>query len=181
MSEIPTLYHGTSNHRARSILASGFKRATGTGSYTGSATCLSEHLSIALPYGDYRAGGCVLAVTLQPNTRFQEVPMGLGRPDYDQWFMTEGAQALKTFCGNVWLLWDSGCIHTMRRLDCCEAIAIMVREFAAEGPEVAYNYPVQGYADAWWRKSPTIAPDTYEHKALMRLKAKAQSDSSRTT
>ena len=134
MSGIPTLYHGTTNYRARRILASGFKREEGTGSYTGSASCLSEHISIALPYGDYRAGGCVLAVTLQPSTRFREMPIGIGRPDYDRWFMTEGEQALKTFNGNVWLLWDSVCAHTIRRLTCSDAIKILTGEFTAEGP-----------------------------------------------
>ena len=102
----PLLFHGTTAHRGRRIAEKGLRRANAD-SYTGTAVNLTESVCLAWEYGPER-NGKILAVTLDPQTRWQEagkLPVGQG---YDSLFAEGTVDALRTYGGNVWLLWTVG-------------------------------------------------------------------------
>lgn len=143
-----TLYHGTSRAAARSILASGFRRAAAP-SYTGVATNLSESVAVAYEYGAPEEGGRVLAVRLAPGARCLEEagpwPFGRGR-HYDEAFLAGRADAVRTCGGNVWLLWSHASVLSVRALGAAEARRLLAAEILAAGPDMAYNGAAQAYA-----------------------------------
>jgi hypothetical protein len=137
---LPMLFHGTTTHRARSIMERGFRRSK-TVSYTGTAVNLTESICIAWEYGPDR-GGKVLAVTLDPQTQWQDakkLPIG---QTYDSLFAAGKTDALRTYGGNVWLLWTLERAQ-VRLLTLTEIMALIVSEFRRDGPNHGYN----GYAD----------------------------------
>lgn len=156
LAESVCLFHGTSRHRARSILRSGFRRATDPdASYTGTAINLSESATIAYEYGDYENEGCVLEVMLRPGTVFSSAIDSVSGQSpgrrLDNWFLENcDAAAVKLYCGNVWLIWDTSCIQSIHMLTKREATIAVAECLQKDGPEFAYNASVQDIADAYW-------------------------------
>jgi len=178
---IPVLYHGTSLAAAKKICRSGFKRSR-QDSYTGHGVCLSESITVAYEYGLYEEAGCVLEVILHPETRWSD---GTGRDrvgsSYDELFRDHPVDALCTFSGNVWILWDVAIPATVRIMTHKEAIVQMTKEFDANGADVGYNNVIDDYATIWWgqeQSSPHLQryPDD-----LAELKARLQSFTGRAT
>lgn len=149
------LYHGTRDASARAILRCGFRRSSSR-NYTGTGICLSQSLSIAYEYGAYETGGCVLEARLSPTARWAEGGKGeTGEPDsggLDAFFRRSGIDAVRTFGGNVWVVWTPGVLVSVRRLSHREAVQRLCAEFEEEGPECGYNGVVNDYASIWWRR-----------------------------
>jgi hypothetical protein len=144
----PLLYHGTSSHRARSILKHGFRRAR-SAFYTGTAVNLTESVCLAWEYGPQR-GGKILAAELDPDTRWQEaarLPVG---QSYDPIFSSGAIDALRTYGGNVWLLWTMERAR-VRVLSLPEIMSRLVAELRQDGPDCSYNGDVGPLATLFWR------------------------------
>lgn len=153
-SPIGPLYHGTRENRARKILRTGFRRAL-DGSYTGTGTCLSESLTLAYEYGEYERGGCVLETWLAPDTRWTDrIDEVGGRATrfcaWDQFFIRSGMDAVSSFGGNVWVLWNPAVVAGVRRLSHREALRLMCAAFEQDGPDLGYNGVASEYAALWW-------------------------------
>ena len=145
---LPLLYHGTTFHRARRIVERGFRRGEAA-SYTGTAVNLTESICIAWEYGPGR-GGKVLAVTLDPQTRWREagtLPVG---QSYDAHFAEGRVDALRTYSGNVWLLWTVERAQ-VRVLSISEVMARVVAEFQSDGPGHGYNGDRGPLATLFWQ------------------------------
>lgn len=144
---LPLLFHGTKPHRARSIAEKGFRRAKGA-SYTGTAVNLTESVCLAWEYGPER-NGKILAVTLDPHTRWHEaerLPVG---QSYDSFFTEGKVDCLRTYGGNVWLLWTVERAQ-VRVLSLREIMIQMIAEFRKDGPECGYNGDVGPLATLFW-------------------------------
>jgi hypothetical protein len=145
---LPVLYHGTTVHRARRILGVGFRRGSAA-SYTGTAVNLTESLCLAWEYGPERSGK-ILEVTLDTQTRWREaekLPVG---QTYDGHFAEGETDALRTYGGNVWLLWTAKRAR-IRALTIQQIMIRMVAEFRRDGPECGYNGDVDSLASLFWR------------------------------
>jgi hypothetical protein len=151
---IGPLYHGTREHRARNILRTGFRRAPDC-SYTGTGICLSESLTLAYEYGEYEWGGCVLEAWLAPDTRWTDrIDEEGGRATkfhaWDQFFVRSGMDAVSSYGGNVWVLWNPSVVVGVRRLSHREALRLMCAAFEKDGPDRGYNGIAYGYSSLWW-------------------------------
>jgi hypothetical protein len=145
---LPLLFHGTSFHRARRIVEGGFRRGSAA-SYTGTAVNLTESISIAWEYGPERCGK-ILAVTLDPQTRWRDAATLPAGQSYDAYFAKERIDALRTYGGNVWLLW------TVERAQVCvlsisEVMIRVVAEFEKDGPDHGYNGDLGPISTLFWR------------------------------
>jgi len=142
------LYHGATTQRAHRIVEKGFRRGKAA-SYTGTAVNLTESICLAWEYGPER-NGKILAVTLDTRTRWRDaekLPVG---QSYDALFGGGKLDALRTYGGNVWLLW------TVERaqvwpISVREIMARMIAEFRKDGPECGYNGDVGPLATLFWK------------------------------
>jgi hypothetical protein len=144
---LPVLYHGTTVHRARRILGVGFRRGSAA-SYTGTAVNLTESICLAWEYGPER-GGKILEVSLDARTCWREaekLPVG---QSYDAHFAQAGTDALRTYGGNVWLLWTTERAQ-VRALTIREIMIRIVAEFRHDGPGCGYNGDVDSLATLFW-------------------------------
>lgn len=146
------LYHGTSRGNAKKILAEGFRRAKHA-SYTGTGVNLSQCMTVSYEYGEYEHSGCVLQVALKPDTRWNDANFR-DSPDFrsgntDEFFRKSGLDALCTFSGNVWIVWNPEVIVDIRMLSHEEAVARLVSEFEEDGPNCAYNGVAGTYAELY--------------------------------
>lgn len=148
------LYHGTREKAARSILRDGFRRSRSR-SYTG--ICLSESLTVAYEYGMYETGGCVLEAWLSPAARWTDRIDGRStqRDAWDAYFAFSGMDAVRSFGGNVWVVWTPNALVSVRRLSHREAIRRLCAEFDEDGPDCGYNAVVSDYASIWWKQDAT--------------------------
>lgn len=148
------LYHGTRDACARLILRDGFRRSRSR-SYTGIGICLSESLTVAYGYGAYETGGCVLEARLSPAARWTDRFDGKAdsRDAWDEFFRRSGMDAVRTFGGNVWVVWTPGALVSLRRLGHREAIRRLCAEFDEDGPDCGYNAVIQDYASIWWKQA----------------------------
>jgi len=148
------LYHGTRAAAAHSILHNGFRRSTSR-NYTGTGVCLSESIAIAYEYGMYETGGCVLEARLAPTARWTDrIDRGGGKSAVgealDRFFKRTGNDAIRTFGGNVWVVWNPAVLVSVRQLSHGETICKLCQEFDEDGPGIAYNGVVSDYASIWW-------------------------------
>jgi hypothetical protein len=143
----PLLFHGTTAHRARRIVAGGFRRGRAA-SYTGTAVNLTESVSLAWEYGPQRSGK-ILAVTLDPATRWQNADTLPPGESYDGHFADGQTDALRTYGGNVWLLWNTERAQ-VRVLSLPEIMTHIVDEFREDGPDHGYNGDVAHLASLYW-------------------------------
>jgi hypothetical protein len=142
------LYHGTRKTAAAKILKSGFRRSAKQ-SYTGTGVNLSESLTVSYPYGEYENGGAVLEVTLRPDTVWadQSGTFDTWRHGFDAFFKAHPAtQAVRTYGGNVWIVWNLAAIASVRLMSHREALKALHAEIVADGPDMGYNGIVQDYA-----------------------------------
>lgn len=173
----PVLYHGTRLSSAKKICRSGFKRAA-TASYTGHGVCLSESITIAYEYGSYEDAGCVLEVKFPSTVRWAEGNRGLG---CDALFKAHSLDAIRTFSGNVWVLWNVGLMPSVRILSYEEAIIQMTQEFDENGPEVGYNAMIEDYATIWWGNEESSSHFQRFPEDALQLKDKLQRSTGRST
>ena len=168
---IAPLYHGTRDASARLILRNGFRRSSAR-SYTGTGICLSESITVAYEYGMYETGGCVLEVSLSSDARWTD--RFDGKDAWDDFFVRSGVDAIRAFGGNVWVVWTSGVLVSVRRLSHREAIRRLCAEFDEDGPACGYNAAVNDYASIWWKQDaadPNLTRFPDYHQLLMaRLK-----------
>lgn len=154
-SLIGPLYHGTRAASAKSILRSGFLRSRSR-SYTGTGVCLTEEISIAYEYGIYETGGRILEVWLSESTTWRDsagVPrleQPVDRDDYDDFFKASQLDAVRSYGGNVWVLWTTSSAVQIRALTHREALRMLCESFEADGPDCGYNNVVSDYASVWW-------------------------------
>jgi hypothetical protein len=148
-------YHGTRAANAKLILRNGFRR-TPMRSYTGTGICLTESISIAYEYGCYEARGCVLEVWLSAATRWREDAPGMNFEStacgdaYDAMFHGSGLDAVRTFGGNVWVLWNPQVVVHVHRVHHHAALRRLCAQFDDDGPQCGYNHVVSDYASVWW-------------------------------
>ena len=159
MNTIPDLYHGTKRAAAKKILTGGFKRAK-RASYTGTATNLTECLSTAWEYGDPFNAGAILKVTLKPETRWQDSHTAATREggmleSVDKLFEAGELDALKTYYGNVWLMWNPECVSSIELVVPTIALRELAGLLVSEGPEMGYNADVASYAGIIWGEKPS--------------------------
>lgn len=152
---IGPLYHGTRATSAKSILRDGFRRSRSR-SYTGTAVCLTDEISIAYEYGMVETGGRILEVWLSASTTWCDsagIP-SLGRPAgrdaYDDFFKASRFDAIRCYGGNVWVLWTTSRAVQVRALTHGEALRMLCAGFEADGPDCGYNNVVSDYASLWW-------------------------------
>ena len=150
------LYHGTREAVARTILRDGFRRSRSR-SYTGTGICLSESLTVAYEYGMYETGACVLEAWLSPTTRWTDRVGGRSAQGdaWDAYFVSSGMDAVRSFGGNVWVVWRPNALVSVRRLSHRGAIRSLCAEFDADGPDCGYNGVVSDYASIWWKQDGT--------------------------
>lgn len=153
---IGTLYHGTRDTAASSILRAGFRRSRSR-SYTGTGVCLSESLTVAYEYGMYETGGCVLEARLAPSTRWTDRLDGRNTQGdvWDAFFADSGMDAVCGFGGNVWVVWNPAALVSITRLSHREAIRRLCAEFDEDGPDCGYNGVVSDDANLWWKQDAT--------------------------
>ncbi len=144
---LPILYHGTSAARAASIRRAGFRRAKNA-SYTGTAVNLTEAVCTAWEYGPDR-GGRILEVTLAPETRWENVGMEAGS-DCDARFAAGQVDALRTFGGNIWLLWNPKAVVSVRAMTTKEIMVKAAAEWRADG-YMGYNGDMGEMAELYWK------------------------------
>lgn len=155
------LYHGTRRQVAGMIVQAGFRRGRSR-NYTGTGICLSESISVAYEYGMYETGGSVVEALIAADARWREAAdpavcaPAAGRDGWDAMFVASGLDALRTYSGNVWVVWNPGVLVRRRRLSHEEALRVLCAEFDANGPEVAYNAAVDDYATMWWQRMPLL-------------------------
>lgn len=169
MNSVPVLYHGTKRATAKKILAGGFRRSR-RASYTGTATNLTECLSIAWEYGDPFNQGAILKVTLKPDTRWQDSQTaatkdGPNCESVDDLFKSGELDALKTYSGNVWLVWNPACVASIELIDPAEALRQLAEAIVSNGPELGYNADVASYAGIIWGEKPSQS-DAWYHDYL---------------
>lgn len=146
------LYHGTKAGRAAKILQGGFKLGK-QASYTGIAVNLSETVSLSHEYGTPEEGGVMLAITLKPETKwanFKEVGVRDGFTCYDAYFKQTGLDALRTWSGNVWLLWNPAMVASINRIPARQARSLLISEFINDGIECGYNGRAGNYCEVFW-------------------------------
>lgn len=150
------LYHGTRGNVARAILRDGFRHSRSR-SYTGTGICLSESLTVAYEYGMYETGGCVLEAWLSPAAGWTDRIDGQStqRDAWDAYFASSGMDAVRSFGGNVWVVWTPNALVSVRRLSHHEAIRRLCAEFDEDGPDCGYNAVVSDYASIWWKQDAT--------------------------
>lgn len=150
------LYHGTRGNAARAILRDGFRHSRSR-SYTGTGICLSESLTVAYEYGMYETGGCVLEAWLSPAAGWTDRIDGQStqRDAWDAYFASSGMDAVRSFGGNVWVVWTPNALVSVRRLSHHEAIRRLCAEFDEDGPDCGYNAVVSDYASIWWKQDAT--------------------------
>lgn len=153
---IGPLYHGTRDNAARAILREGFRRSRSR-SYTGTGICLSESLTLAYEYGMYETGGCVLAARLLSTARWTNRIDGRSTQEgaWDEYFASSGMDAVRSFGGNVWVVWNKTVLVSIARLSHREAIRRLCAEFDEDGPQCGYNGVVSDYASLWWKQDAT--------------------------
>lgn len=154
LSHIGPLYHGTRSASARNILRDGFRRSASC-SYTGTGICLSESITVAYEYGMYETGGCVLEAQLAPTARWADRIDGeSGRRTvgeaWDRFFVRTRHDAVRSFGGNVWVVWNPTVLVSVRRLSHREAIRRLCAAFDEDGPNCGYNGVASEYAAIWW-------------------------------
>lgn len=147
----PVLYHGTRRGAAQAILKSGFRHSKSR-SYTGRGVCLSEAITIAYEYGMYETGGTVLEVRLAPQTVWAEGSRAIQGEAFDRLFKQSRLDALNTFGGNVWILWNCDRVLSIRELAHQEAIQKLTEAFDSDGPGCGYNNVIDDYASIWWNQ-----------------------------
>ncbi len=125
----------------------GFRRSKSL-SYTGTAVNLTESICLAWEYGPDRCGK-ILAVTLDSETRWRDVENLLVGQTYDSLFAAGKIDALRTYGGNVWLLWTLERAQ-VRVLTLTEIMAHMVAEFRKDGPNHGYNGDADRLATLFW-------------------------------
>lgn len=150
----PVLYHGTRMESAQLIIKNGFRRSRSK-SYTGHGVCLSESITIAYEYGMYETGGCVLEVRLSPETHWADDDRSIQGESFDRLFRANRLDALNTFGGNVWILWNCDKALSVREQSHREAIQKLVESFEADGPGCGYNNLIDDYASIWWDQEET--------------------------
>lgn len=156
---IGPLYHGTRRQSAEVIVRAGFRRSRSR-SYTGIGVCLSESISIAYEYGMYETGGSVVEAWIAADARWQDGDdpamshLAVERDSWGAGFIASGLDALRTFSGNVWVVWNPAVLVHRRRLSQREALRVLCAEFDSDGPEVGYNGVVDDYATLWWQRTP---------------------------
>lgn len=152
---IGPLYHGTRVASAKSILRDGFRRSRSR-SYTGTGVCLTEAISIAYEYGSYETRGCILEVWLSASATwcdsegFSSLERSVSRDAYDDFFKTAQFDAVRTYGGNVWVLWNASVTAQVRALTHREALRLLCVSFEQDGPDHGYNGVVSDYASLWW-------------------------------
>jgi hypothetical protein len=144
---LPVLFHGTTLHRARRIVVQGFRRSK-TPSYTGTAVNLSESICLAWEYGP-PCGGKILEVVLEPGIRWRDADRLAVGERYDDHFASAQLDALRTYGGNVWLLWTVERAR-VRVLSLPEIMLGIVAHFRRDGPGHGYNGDVDGLATLFW-------------------------------
>lgn len=118
---IGPLYHGTRRQSADAIVHTGFRRGRSR-SYTGTGVCMSECVTIAYEYGMYETGGSVVETWIAANARWQDgadpaTSAPAGECDaWDAMFVVSGLDALRTYAGNVWVVWHPDVLVRRRRL-----------------------------------------------------------------
>lgn len=144
------LFHGTSVRNAGKILSEGFQRAK-KGSYTGTGVNLSECITVSYEYGEYENRGCVLQVSLHPDAKWENLDLraSLGM-SLDKYFEQTGLDAVSTFGGNVWVVWNPEVITDIRKLDHTEAVALLLARFQEDGPNCGYNGVAGDYSELFW-------------------------------
>lgn len=181
---IGPLYHGTRKASAKAILRHGFRRSNSR-SYTGTGICLTEAMSIAYEYGSHEGGGCVLEIWLAGACRWADAgacTRPADHPTSDDYFQTSGLDAVQTFGGNVWVVWNPQIVVARRRLSHEDALRLLCAEFDADGPDYAYNGVVADYAALWWGQAEQ-SPALQRHppyrrrltRALLRALGRTQS------
>lgn len=150
---IGPLYHGTRDAAVRAILRAGFRRSRSR-NYTGTGICLSESLTVAYEYGMYETAGCVLEAWLSPSARWTDRLDGRSTQGdvWDDFFVRSGMDAVRSFGGNVWVVWTPSVLVSVRRLSHREAIRRLCAEFDEDGPDCGYNGVVSDYASLWWKQ-----------------------------
>jgi hypothetical protein len=173
---LPRLFHGTRSARATAIRRAGFRRAK-SASYTGTAVNLTESVCMAWEYGPDR-GGKILEVTFAPGVRWENVPMGAGS-DCDARFASGEVDALRTYGGNVWLLWKPEMVASIRPLPLKEIMTMAVAEWRKDG-FMGYNGDMDDLATLFWKGEAglranmgIIAPSNFD-KAAWRVEALAR-------
>lgn len=176
---IPTpdvvLYHGTSRANAQRIVTHGFRRAAEP-SYTGTAFNASEHITLAYTYGAYEERGAILRIRLAPAAHCGEPepirPGTMPRPEeYDRAFVDGKWDALRTYHGNVWLLWRPQAAWCIELLKAHEARRLLCEEIQTNGPDHGYNGVVESYAQAIHRTKDAGSPAWEIADCTRRLKA----------
>lgn len=148
------LYHGTRAASGRRILREGFRRSASR-SYTGTGICLSESITVAYEYGMYETGGCVLEARISPSTRWtnridrEEGRLTAGEA-WDRFSERTGNDSVRSFGGNVWVVWNPTVLVSVRRLSQRDAILRLCSAFDEDGPDCAYNGVISEYASIWW-------------------------------
>ena len=172
-SPIGPLYHGTRAASARSILRDGFRRSASR-NYTGTGVCLSEAITVAYEYGMYETGGCVLEARLAPTARWTDRIDGDGGrrtmgQAWDRFFARTHHDAVRSFGGNVWVVWNPAVLVSVRRLSHREAIRRLCVAFDEDGPDCGYNGVASEYAAIWWGREaldPNLTRFPEEEKRL---------------
>lgn len=184
---IGPLYHGTRAGSAKKILREGFRRSRSR-SYTGTGICLTESISIAYEYGSYETNGSVMEIWLSGSARWQDgtgaenLERTMDRDAYDAFFQASGFDAIRTYGGNVWILWNPHVAVRLRRLNHDEAVRLLCAEFDQEGPQYGYNGMSADYANVWWGQAESDTNLTrfpshwrYIERTLQRAMGKTQS------
>ncbi|UEC01661.1 hypothetical protein [Burkholderia vietnamiensis] len=167
------LYHGTRAASARSILHDGFRRSASR-SYTGTGICLSESITVAYEYGMYETGGCVLEARLASSACWTDKIDGEGDrctvgEAWDRLFVRKHLDAVRSFGGNVWVVWNPAALVSVRRLSHREAIRRLCAAFDEDGPDCGYNGVASEYASIWWGREaqdPNLMRFPEEEKTL---------------
>ena len=143
------LFHGTSRNRAKKILSDGFKRGK-KASYTGTGINLSESITISYEYGAYESGGCVLEVELSDDANLENIGSACAS---DQLFQDNAElDAIVSYGGNVYVIWNTKVIKAIRIIPKKEALALLYKQFQEDGDNMAYNGYVQDHCDNYWHK-----------------------------
>lgn len=144
-----TLYHGTKARFAKKILSEGFRRAA-VSSYTGTGINMSERMCVSYEYGPYEYRGCVLRCELEEQATIQDIGFKTVSDRY--FYENPGIDAVTSYGGNVWVVWNPAVIRQVTRVSKREALQVLHNEFLEDGANHAYNGAVQDHCEAFWGK-----------------------------